>query len=377
MTLSRPVRDVFVYSASPNVFHCDDDHGSVTGYDVSGMSATAAFTSFDSSLPFCGDEWWSSVTDFGYRTRGTFDVAYDFYALLPTLTSVQRIVITPPPVRAWTTCNTLFAGADSIEASCGPLTGPDSFAVYFREAAPSVSVAIITAKGSNDGGSFTPRAGEQQITLEATVTPAALAASVHWSVVPAPEAAAETQAPGTIPLGATSGFPVPTPAPGRWQAYGHPGDLNVKRLGYKATATVSSGGTQYQSTPPPTRVYQDEVDVAREEYVELGVSRGVPARGVFGAHFGNRGDYGVAVINPDFDRSFVALELQWSPSTLQVNSLYRNPVHNRWHVPGAANSLHQYGCAADLLGPAARRRGRRWLRHRAARPRSRNSPAGL
>ncbi|HXL33538.1 MAG TPA: hypothetical protein VN953_01330 [Gemmatimonadales bacterium] len=213
---------------------------------------------------------------------------------------------------------------------------------------PAVTIKMDTVYGPNPNGSFTTRAGEQQITLEATVTPAALAASVRWSVVPAPEAAAETQAPATIPPGATSGFPVPAPAPGRWQAYGHPGDLNVKRLGYEATATVSSGGTQYQSTPPPTRVYQDEVDVAREEYVELGVSRGVPARGVFGAHFGNRGDYGVAVINPDFDRSFVALELQWSPSILQVNSLYRNPVHNRWHVPGAANSLHQYGCAADL-----------------------------
>ena len=37
----------------------------------------------------------------------------------------------------------------------------------------------------------------------------------------------------------------------------------------------------------------------------------------------------------------------------QINSLFRNPVHNRLHVIGGgsgpvSNSWHQFGCAADL-----------------------------
>ena len=212
----------------------------------------------------------------------------------------------------------------------------------------TAAVTILKAKGPNLGGSFTAKPGENQIALQAQVTPVNLSSGVTWRIEEDPSHYPLSPLPPTPPQGADASFTVQLLGPGRWPGdHGASLQLEPKQLSYKVTATVTDG-TGHVKESETKLVTQDEIDTAREEYVELGVSRGVPARGVFGAHFGNRGDYGVAVINPDFDGSFVALELQWSPSTLQVNSLYRNPVHNRWHVPGAANSLHQYGCAADL-----------------------------
>jgi len=224
----------------------------------------------------------------------------------------------------------------------------------------AVTLKIDSVYGPNANGSFTTGPGEQLITLKATIAPAALAASVDWSVTPAPEAAAETQAPATIPLGATSGFPVPPPAnaPGRWQGYGHPGDLKVKRLGYEATATVSSGGTTHGSEP--ARVYQDEIDVAREEYVEFGI--GVPGRGEFTVEPPletgiNTGDYGVMVFNNAFVTHLNNLAFGWTAyGQWQVNSVYRNPIHELSHIKdkygnvirGSLNSWHLYACASDI-----------------------------
>ena len=225
---------------------------------------------------------------------------------------------------------------------------------------PAVTIKIDTVYGPNPNGSFTTREGEQHVTLKATVAPATLAGSVDWSVTPAPEAAAETQAPANIPQGAPSGFPVPTPAnaPGRWQAYGHPGDLKVKRLGYEATATVSSGGTTHRSDP--ARVYQDEIDTAREEYVEFGI--GVPGRGEFALEPPhetgiNTGDYGVMVFNNAFVSHLNNLAFSWTAyGQWQVNSQYRNPIHELSHIkdkngnviPGSLGSWHLYECAADI-----------------------------
>src|SRR5439155_27243118 len=106
-------------------------------------------------------------------------------------------------------------------------------------------------------------------------------------------------------------------APGRWPAV-HAASLQLepKELSYKVTAMVTDGTRQVRESETKL-VTQDEIDTERQEYVELGVSRGVPARGMFGAHFGNSGDYRVAVINPGYDGPFVAVEHAGGPSTLQ------------------------------------------------------------
>jgi hypothetical protein len=225
---------------------------------------------------------------------------------------------------------------------------------------PAVTIKIDTVYGPNSNGSFTTKEGEQHVTLKATVTPAALAPDVEWSVTRAPQAATETQLPGTTPRAGSSSFMVPTPSntPNRWQGYGHPGDLIVKRLGYDATASVSSGGTTYRADA--ARVYQDQIDVIRQEYVELRTPRGVPGRTEFAPYSRceivciNVGDYGFAIVNETFDDSLASLRRAWTEAgqQWQINGLYRNPVHNRFHVRPEdrpdPNSLHMDGCAADV-----------------------------
>jgi hypothetical protein len=101
-------------------------------------------------------------------------------------------------------------------------------------------------------------------------------------------------------------------------------------------------------------VRQDEIDTMREEYVAFRHTRGVPGRGEFEPHpqceivCVNNGDYGLAIVNRAFADSLEGLRSAWN-DTWQVNVIFRNPVHNRYHVPESDfNSFHQDGCAADL-----------------------------
>ena len=77
-------------------------------------------------------------------------------------------------------------------------------------------------------------------------------------------------------------------------------------------------------------------------------------RGQFGASATNQGDYTVAVINPGFNSLFAALQIALQPWSLVVNSGYRNPVHNAYHVDkgrgsgAVSDSWHQYGCGDDI-----------------------------
>ncbi|MGH7673630.1 MAG: hypothetical protein ACREMV_00030 [Gemmatimonadales bacterium] len=76
----------------------------------------------------------------------------------------------------------------------------------------------------------------------------------------------------------------------------------------------------------------------------------------------------LAVVNPTLWLQLQELRSAWLaanpgiPETQlwQLNVIYRNPAHNRFHVPGAdRNSFHVDGCAADLqtfdIGRANRR----------------------
>jgi hypothetical protein len=139
--------------------------------------------------------------------------------------------------------------------------------------------------------------------------------------------------------------------------------LAPKRLSYRITAFIrDAGGATYESSPIVAA--QDEVDVLREEYVELGHSRGIPRRNEFAMHVPcnlvcvNTGDYLWAIVNTRFAERLNTLRIQWIAENRgtaenrlwQVNVIYRNPVHNRFHGVGRASlrSFHLDGCAADL-----------------------------
>jgi len=242
----------------------------------------------------------------------------------------------------------------------------------------TAAVTIVRAEGPNPAGSFTTKPGEEQVSLEATTIPSTFASEVEWAVTKAPEAAVETQSPIAPRRGATSSFSVPAPsnAAGRWQAYPVGAGLEVKRLGYEVTAGVSSGGTEHPAEPK--RVYQDEIDVVRQEYLDLGVWLGPPGRARFtnespvphliGKGF-NTGDYGVMVFNGDFVAHLNQLAFaSASYGAWQIESQYRNPAHQRFHIPASAkpglNSWHLYGCAVDITAQGAnlQERKRYWSR---------------
>jgi hypothetical protein len=117
------------------------------------------------------------------------------------------------------------------------------------------------------------------------------------------------------------------------------------------TAKVTDG--QGHVTESETKkVTQDEIDTAREEYVEFGLP--VPGYGQFvgepPVNVGrNTGDYGVMVSNSSFTSALNALKFAWASfGQWQLNSQYRNPVHQELHVGSERASKHPYSCAADI-----------------------------
>ena len=212
--------------------------------------------------------------------------------------------------------------------------------------AQAAAVTIVKAKGPNPGGSFTTYPGESTISLEAQTTPASLAPQVAWEVIDAPDDQVATDPPGFVSPGATSSFLMPVQNGGRWSEVGHNDGLDKRSLAIKVTAAAAS----IRSAPATVR--QDLFDTIREEYIELGVVPRVPGRGEFGPHDNNTGDYpGAAVVNRVFDADLAPLRGDWKEQW-QVNDMYRDPLHNRYHLPSTEkadpNSKHQYGCAADL-----------------------------
>lgn len=244
--------------------------------------------------------------------------------------------------------------------------------------APPVTLKIDTVYGPNPGASFTTRPAEHTVTVKATVVPGALGPTVKWSVKPAPHVAAETPLPPSPEDGTISSFDVLDPTGARWFSYGHPGDLDKKRFGYEVEASVESGGTVYRSQPTKT-VYQDEIDVVRQEYTDLDVPRGVPPRGLFVGQPPtggvNTGDYSVMLRDAAFVAHLALLEALNSDwpirvDQLQLNSLYRNPIHELQHIKdksgkvirGTLWSWHLYACAADFqtMGADSAAQDRYW-----------------
>jgi hypothetical protein len=224
----------------------------------------------------------------------------------------------------------------------------------------SVSIQIVRAEGPN-GKSFTYAPDERKIVLEATVSPADLATAIEWEVLDAPGDRVNAIPPGTSPTGALTSFNLPKHPRDRWPT-DHPGAMDRKPIRYQVTATVKKDGKVYRSEP--VIVGQDLVDTIREEYYEFDLDDAghhVPARGDFtawpsvptGGAGENNGDYALAVIEPAFAAKLAVLKASWK-GQWQLNTIYRNPVHNlNGHIPNQTSrpsriSWHMWGCAADL-----------------------------
>ena len=222
----------------------------------------------------------------------------------------------------------------------------------------------ITVQTANPNASFTALTGENQIQLLAEVTPPDLEPDVQWAVEAAPGFFVGPLAPPTDLTGASQSFFVAAGDPTRWPS-SHTAainDLQGKQFGYRVQASVTdASGVVHESNE--VIVHQDEIDTAREEYVEFN-RRFVPQREEFtigGApQFPgvNGGDYQIMVFNGAFAQQLSSLSDAWIDygftvsagdiGRWQLNQIYRSPVHNSVHNAGAPSSWHQYHCAADI-----------------------------
>jgi hypothetical protein len=238
-------------------------------------------------------------------------------------------------------------------------------------AACPIRIRITFAGGPNPNGSFTTLTGEKRISVRAEVSDPELAPLVSWQVTDDPTDFVATQVPSSVPPGAASGFDIPALQDfNRWSDVGgctaaqcsggvhDPGSLPEKRLSVRVVASVSVSGQTYTSAP--VAVTQDEIDVARQEYIDLrsdliqaGVME-VPPRAFWVASQPgmNTGDYTRDVERPEMLGAFAALQsavTQRGFQPLTVVGGFRNPVHHTFHV-GAhyRGSVHQRGYAVDI-----------------------------
>ena len=227
--------------------------------------------------------------------------------------------------------------------------------------AEPTSVVIQSVHTAN-GGSFTTLPDERTITMTAVTVPASLADSVHWTVTDY----AGDQVPSIPPdadslaRGATISWQVPKQDSVRWHSVPVPAQLPTRSLAYVIVATVTDANGATVHSAPDT-LTQDELDTMREEYVELLVTP-VPALGAFSAQARcsdacvNTGDYDQAIVDAGFSLELAALQTQWQArgGQWQLNSLYRNPVHQIIYLAAllgkhqSRTSRHMFGCAADL-----------------------------
>lgn len=248
----------------------------------------------------------------------------------------------------------------------GPPTGTLIVRVYHAVGHPCTSgdLKITKAAGPNAGGSFTTEdePDERTITLQADASGgcAALANGIRWQVIDAPydEVPSIPPDPASLAQGPSITWQVPAQDANRWKAVPHPGVLSKKSLAFEVTASVTDP-TGATITSAPDTVKQDEIDTIREEYLELHQRR-VPGYGEFSPEPStdpgvNTGDYAYMVFNNDFAVALNGLKDLWW-DRWQVNSIYRNPVHQIVHIRQTGNSAHEYHCAADLQTFPARER---------------------
>ena len=222
----------------------------------------------------------------------------------------------------------------------------------------SVQVDIVAGDSM-----FTSLPRENALRLKARLGAGLEGAQVVWEVQ---RGLGPTWTPVTVAAGVETKLSVKTPKGDRRFKGDHPSSpeqavtqLDRLRIRYRIIAVARKDGEEVRSAP--VEITQSLVAAMRQEYLDIGLKRGAPPAAWFQPVGGlptgpSYGDYGIAVANPDFMRRLADLERVWKTEyqlPWQLNSHYRNPVHNRFHVGGggsgpASNSWHQFGCAADL-----------------------------
>ncbi len=256
------------------------------------------------------------------------------------------------------------------------------------------SINIVGAAGPNPGGSFLALAvpdlnefkylaGENVIKLEANTSGACSGHEVYWEVEDHPHYAAPAPEVGPVEPGLVSSFSVPSLTRDSWPSE-HAPLIDKKKLVYQVRAYVEIGNGKIYSAW--RQVEQDPIDVIRQEY--LAVSRRVesvpfrvPYRWEFREYYPalgythTAGTYAGDYCTPPGPSckmihdprlwlflDWLAVEWQegvnevrrkvgpdpWLPSLLEINGLYRNPVHHHVHLGLGNDSPHKYGVAVDL-----------------------------
>lgn len=219
------------------------------------------------------------------------------------------------------------------------------------EETPTLEISEIVLP--NDNVSFTTESGENEITLTALVHPESLAAdnnpNIEWELEDDPAKAGSTP----LPTGVSSlrgnqvtvTINIPKVPAGR----------NWNTLNYRVRAKVNIDGSYIYSD---WRTFaQDERDMLRQQYIDMGKDK-VPARTEFinsgsstyfrlseGACKCGHHTYHLWSIMSNLDS--VRTNLGYS---MTVNSGYPCPIYNAniRPTPGAKNSQHIYGKAADI-----------------------------
>jgi hypothetical protein len=217
--------------------------------------------------------------------------------------------------------------------------------------------------GSSGDTEFTTASGENRIHLRAQLPAGFETAEVVWQVE---QGIGDSWTPVSVPVGGETAISVATPTGTTRYQGSHPNtaqlraaQLKRERIHYRVSAVARLGG---RSLPSDTlQIEQATLAAIRQEYLDLGLRRGAPPLAWFkqiaqlpvGLLYG---DFDVAVVEPHFMERLARLEEVWKKDyglRWQINSIFRNPVHNRFHVVGGgsgpiSNSWHQFGCAADL-----------------------------
>jgi hypothetical protein len=327
---SGPVRQLNVFGRGH--ITCAGTHGTITGYDVTDRAIGSADLELidrtDCSTPEAPD----NVT-FGAQA-GLETTEIMAYAILTPMSELQY-----PVLDSHGFAHQVF----SILVGSGP--------------SRPASIEIVEAGGPNPQGSFTFAPSERSVRLQALVTPASPGDVVLWEVVDAVGDDVQAIAPTDAPIGLATSFELPKHDRSRWPT-DHPGAMSRKPIRYQVTAILQRNDALV--TSEPRIVEQDLVDTIREEYFEFDLDklgRRVPARTDFAASpavrvGANNGDYPLAVLEPSFMARLDLLKRAWQ-SRWQLNTIYRNPVHNlNGHIVSKSKpspvSWHMWGCAADL-----------------------------
>ena len=271
--------------------------------------------------------------------------------------------------------------------SCPPQDPPED--PPMNPGPTQISIVFVTA-GKN-GDSFTSKADENLIRAVSEVSPEELASSVQWevSVLTERSVGVSTLVPTAATVGTFGEWVVPGQGEGRFlNAYTH-SEAEAARSAFAASQTPFPNALRYaikacvddggaRSCSGEAIVEQDEMDVIRQEYLDLG-RHTVPARDDLrlpvapGFPISDQGFFTEGEMNQDQDfatywitplllTKLEAMRPLVTEATgiegLLITEGWRNAVHQRCHRPLGQgqfefrcilfDSAHQYGAAADI-----------------------------